>query len=87
MGLNIPCIDSRGQEMSNINVLITTRFAQVEQFTDIMVWDSWANIGQWTGKMYKSLLRQLVSVIAPLLKQNKGAMLFIRAFMDFTILS
>ena len=37
--------------------------------------------------MYKSLLQQLVPVIVPLLKQNEGAMLFIWAFVDFTILS
>ena len=86
-GLDIPRTDGCGQEMSNVDALITTRFAQVERFTDMMVWDSWANVGQWTGKMYKSLLRQLVPAIAPLLKQNEGAMLFIRAFVDFTILS
>ena len=37
--------------------------------------------------MYKFLLQQLVPIIVPLLKQNKGAMLFIQAFVDFTILS
>ena len=86
-GLNIPHTDSCGQEMSNVDTLITTHFAQVEQFTDMIVWDSWANIGQWTEKMYKSLLWQLVSTIALLLKQNEGAILFIWVFVDFTILS
>ena len=58
----------------------------MEQFTNIIVWNSWANVSQWTGKMYKSLLQQLVFIITPLLKQNKDAMLFIWAFVDFTIL-
>ena len=44
-GLNIPHTDGCGQEILNINALITTRFIQVEQFTNIMVWDSWVNVG------------------------------------------
>jgi hypothetical protein len=84
---SIPLRDGRGQEMKRVEALIGARFAQVERFTDMMIWESWATVGQWTGKMYKSLLRQLVPVMAPLLKHNEGAMLFIRAFVDFTMLS
>ena len=87
LGLNIPRTDSCGQEMLNINTLITTHFIQVKQFTNIIVQDSWVNIGQQIGKIYKSLLQQLVPTIVPLLKQNEGAILFIWVFVDFTILS
>jgi hypothetical protein len=86
-GLDFPCADSHGQEILNVNALLTVRFAQVEQFTDMMVWNSWATIRQWTGKMYKSVLQQLVPIVAPLLKHNEGAMLFVHAFVDFALLS
>ena len=43
-GLNILYINGCGQEILNINILITTHFIQVERFTDIIVWDSQANI-------------------------------------------
>ena len=85
-GLNILYTNSCGQEILNINIFITTYFAQVEQFTNIIVWDSQVNSSQQTGKIYKFLLQQLVPAIAPLLKQNKGAMLFIQVFTDFIIL-
>jgi hypothetical protein len=84
---NIPHEDGRGQQLPPADALLTARFAQVERCADLIVWDNWASLNQWTGKMYKSLLKQIVPVVAPLLKHNEGAMLFIRAFADFAMLS
>jgi len=83
-----PRADGKGQAFkSRAEALISTRFAQVERFGDMITWKSWASTHQWTGKMYKSMVRQIVPVLAPLLKQNRAAMLFVRAFVDFAILS
>jgi hypothetical protein len=85
--IDIPRTDKGGKQLTKSKSLLSARFAQVERFAGLSTWSSWATVGQWTGNMYKSLLRQLVPVVAPLLKHNKGAMLFVRAFVDFTVLA
>ena len=67
--------------------LLTARFAEVKPFNGIIRWDNFAELSQWTGKMYKSLLRQIVPVMAPLLYGHEGAILFIRATVDFALLA
>jgi len=37
--------------------------------------------------MYKSLLHQIIPIVAPLLYRNKGAILFIRATVNFILLA
>ena len=64
------------------------RFRVVPPFQGLKRWKHYSLVSQWTGAEYRSLCRQLVPVLAPILsKVSVGAMHCTRAIMDFVMLA
>lgn len=64
------------------------RFQMVTAFVGLKHFSHFSEVKQWTGNEQKSILHQMVPVIAPLLTPiDPHAMLCVRAFMDFVMLA
>lgn len=64
--------------------LLDHRFDQVPEYPGLKRFGKFTSMKQCTGEQQKSIARQLVSVIAPLLtKKAPASVLFARALMDF----
>ncbi|KAJ9624432.1 hypothetical protein H2203_005167 [Taxawa tesnikishii (nom. ined.)] len=69
--------------------LIDRRFAAVSPYRGLRVFEQLSSRRQMTGKELKSILRQLLPVFTPFLEEAGAteAILFIRAVVDFVLLS
>ena len=73
---------------SNSTMQLDQRFRIVPPFQGLKRWKHYSLVSQWTGAEYRSLCKQLIPVIAPLLsKVSVGAMHCTRAIMDFVMLA
>ena len=64
------------------------RFAHVPAFPDIKIFKHFSGVTQWTGNEERTIIRQILPVITPLLvKKQPGAVHFTRAVTDFILLS
>lgn len=64
------------------------RFRAVPEFAGLKTFKHFSQVKQWTGNKQKAIVRQLVVVIAPLLRTREpAAVLFTRAVMDFVLMA
>ena len=64
------------------------RFRAVPAFPDLKIYNQYSAVAQWTGKDRRSIVRQLIPVIAPLLAhQYSDEMKCARALVDFVLMA
>ena len=74
---------------SHHTVQLDHRFRQVPAFHNMKCFAHFSKVKQWTGNEQKAMIKQLVPVLAPLLKTGAGpaAMHCTRAILDFVMLA
>ena len=81
--------DGRLLENSSYAVQLDHRFAQVPPFHEMKLFSWFSQVKQWTGNEHKAMVKQLVPVLAPLLKTGAGpaALHCTQAILDFVMLA
>ena len=75
-------------EQSAADIKLDHRFRQVPDFVGLILFKEFSKVKQWTGNEQKAIVRQLMTVITPLLiKRVPAALHCARAIFDFVTLA
>ena len=65
---------------------LNRRFQAVSVFSEVKHFTSFSNITQWSGDEQKAFVKQLISVVTPLLSSHP-ALQYARAVVDFVLIA